>query len=94
MQVPRLNISELQCLPLNVNAKSQSLYNIFSHLLNVHPPPCFHGQADERMGLSSWGFVDPNLMELAGWMDSIEARSPVLPGKGSVRQAPYCATSA
>lgn len=74
----------------NVNAKSLDLKMLF----NVHESQCFHGQADERRGLSSGGFVDPNLMELAGWMDSIEARSPVLPGQGSVRQSPYCAMSA
>lgn len=55
----------------------------------------FHGHADERMDISSWGFVDLDLMELAGWMDSIEARSPCSSRKGgSVRQSPYCATSA
>lgn len=87
---PRPYYSRTAVFAPNVNAKSLSLKMLF----NVHAPRCFHGQADERIGLSSGGFVDPNLMELAGWMDSIEARSPVLPGQGSVRQSPYCAMSA
>lgn len=58
---------------LYVNAKSLSfmlfilmLYIIFCMLFKIHLLQCFYGQMDERMGLSSWGFVDPSLMELAG----------------------------
>lgn len=35
----------------------------------------------EKLDLSSWGFVDPYLMELEGWMGSIEARPLFFYGK-------------
>lgn len=45
MQIPGLNIPELQCLSL-LSMPSPWAYNIFCMLFNDRGPQCFHGHAD------------------------------------------------